>query len=140
MIQDTDATPVTRRAQILRVHRPQRHGRHVDSAAAIRSELAWLGAIAAGSDLSVPEPLPAHDGIPTVEEYVAEYCRLTGRSGLPQLDWYFSYNLFRLAGICQGIVGRVRDGTAASSHAALMEARVPLLANAGWAFAQKAGA
>jgi aminoglycoside phosphotransferase (APT) family kinase protein len=79
-------------------------------------------------------------GIPTVEEYVAEYCRLTGRSGLPQLDWYFSYNLFRLAGICQGIVGRVRDGTAASAHASLMEARVPMLANAAWGFAQRAGA
>ena len=89
--------------------------------------------------LSGIDDLTAH-GIPTVEEYVAEYCRLTGRSGLPQLDWYFSYNLFRLAGICQGIVGRVRDGTAASSHAALMEARVPLLANAAWGFAQRAGA
>lgn len=86
----------------------------------------------------VPD-LKAH-GIPTIEEYVAEYCRLTGRDGLPQLDWYFSYNLFRLAGICQGIVGRIRDGTAASAHASLMEARVPLLANASLAFAQKAGA
>ena len=85
------------------------------------------------------DDLKAH-GIPTIEEYVAEYCRLTGRSGLPQLDWYFSYNLFRLAGICQGIVGRVRDGTAASAHASLMEARVPLLANAAWGFAQRAGA
>ncbi|MCI3181011.1 phosphotransferase family protein [Caulobacter sp. CCUG 60055] len=79
-------------------------------------------------------------GIPTVEEAVAQYCRLTGRDGLPQLDWYFSYNLFRLAGICQGIVGRVRDGTAASSHAALMEARVPILAKGAWEFAQRAGA
>jgi aminoglycoside phosphotransferase (APT) family kinase protein len=58
-------------------------------------------------------------GIPTIEKYVAEYCHLTGRSGLPQLDWYFSYNLFRLAGICQGIVGRVRDGTAAVSYTQL---------------------
>ncbi len=30
----------------------------------------------------------------------------------PQLDFYFAYNAFRLAGILQGIVGRVRDGTA----------------------------
>ena len=29
---------------------------------------------------------------------------------------YIEGNLFRLAGICQGIVGRVRDGTAASAH------------------------
>lgn len=79
-------------------------------------------------------------GVPTIEQAVARYCKLTGRDGLPNLDWYFSYNLFRLAGICQGIVGRVRDGTAASAHAQLMEARVPVLARGAWTFAQKAGA
>lgn len=79
-------------------------------------------------------------GVPTIEEAVARYCKATGRDGLPNLDWYFSYNLFRLAGICQGIVGRVRDGTAASAHAQLMEARVPVLARGAWTFAQKAGA
>ncbi len=94
----------------------------------------WVnGAIAAIPDLE------AH-GIPTMEEYVAEYCRLTGRAGLPDLDWYFAYNAFRLAGIIQGIVGRVRDGTANSPQAAAMEARVPLLAEAAWKFAVKAGA
>jgi len=79
-------------------------------------------------------------GIPTVEEAVAQYCRLTGRDGLPELNWYFAYNMFRLAGICQGIVGRIRDGTAASAHAQTMEARVPALADAALAFAKKAGA
>jgi aminoglycoside phosphotransferase (APT) family kinase protein len=79
-------------------------------------------------------------GIPSVEAYVAEYCRLTGRSGLPATDWYFAYNLFRLAAICQGIVGRVRDGTAASPHAVAMAGRVEPLAMGAWSFAQKAGA
>ncbi len=79
-------------------------------------------------------------GIPTIEEAVEQYCALTGRSGLPNLDWYFAYNLFRLAGICQGIVGRVRDGTAASAHAQTMEARVPVLADTALHFAKKAGA
>ena len=79
-------------------------------------------------------------GVPTIPEAVARYCKATGRDGLPELDWYFSYNLFRLAGICQGIVGRVRDGTAASAHAQLMEARVPVLAKGAWDFARKAGA
>jgi len=79
-------------------------------------------------------------GIPTVEEVVEQYCGLTGRSGVPNLDWYFAYNLFRLAGICQGIVGRVRDGTASSDHAAQMEARVPVLSDAALTFAIKAGA
>jgi aminoglycoside phosphotransferase (APT) family kinase protein len=79
-------------------------------------------------------------GIPTLEEYVEEYCRLTGRSGLPDLNWYFAYNIFRLAGIIQGIVGRVRDGTANSPQAAAMEARVPALGEAAWKFAVLAGA
>ncbi len=87
---------------------------------------------------SIPD-LPAY-GIPTIEEAVARYCKATGRDGLPNLDWYFAYNLFRLAGICQGIVGRVRDGTANSAHAATMEARVPVLAKGAWDFALKAGA
>ncbi|MEO8812738.1 MAG: phosphotransferase family protein [Caulobacteraceae bacterium] len=79
-------------------------------------------------------------GIPTMDEVVAEYCRLTGRQGLPELNWYFAYNSFRLAGILQGIVGRARDGTANSPQAAAMEARVPLLGETAWKFAKLAGA
>ena len=79
-------------------------------------------------------------GIPTRDEVVAQYCLLTGRDGVPELDWYFAYNLFRLVGILQGIAGRVRDGTAASPRAAEMAARTPRLAEAAWSFAVKAGA
>ncbi len=78
-------------------------------------------------------------GIPTMEEYVALYCKHTGRAGIPQLDWYFAYNAFRLAGILQGIVGRVRDGTAASAHAEANAERVRPLALAADGFARKAG-
>ena len=83
--------------------------------------------------------LKAH-GIPTIEEAVEAYCARTGRSGLHHLDWFLSYNMFRLAGICQGIVGRVRDGTANSPQAAAMAERVPLLAKSAWDYAQRAGA
>jgi len=79
-------------------------------------------------------------GIPSIAEAVELYCRLTGRNGVPALDWYFSYNLFRLAAILQGIAGRVRDGTAASDHAQAMAARVRPLASAAWAYARQAGA
>ena len=79
-------------------------------------------------------------GIPSREEAVALYCRLTGRDGVPDLDWYFAYNLFRLLGIVQGIAGRVRAGTAASPQAAQMAARAPRLAEAAWGFALRAGA
>ncbi len=79
-------------------------------------------------------------GIPTLEETVARYCALTGREGAPALDWYFAYNLFRIAAILQGIAGRVRDGTAVSTQAAQQGERVGLLAAAAWGFAQRAGA
>jgi aminoglycoside phosphotransferase (APT) family kinase protein len=78
-------------------------------------------------------------GIPTIEEVVALYCQHTGRDGIPQLDWYFAYNAFRLACILQGIAGRVRDGTAASAHAAQMIQRIRPLSAAAFMFAQKAG-
>ena len=79
-------------------------------------------------------------GIPTIDEIVARYCSLTGRDGLPDLDWYFAYNLFRLTGIVQGIKKRVIDGTASHAQAAEMAERVPMLAQAAWKFAVKAGA
>ena len=78
-------------------------------------------------------------GIPTVEEMVERYAALTGLRP-ENLDWLFAYNLFRLAAICQGIAGRVRDGTAASAHAKSMAAQVPMLADAALSFARKAGA
>ena len=79
-------------------------------------------------------------GIPSLDEIVQRY---SARSGVPvagQLDWYFAYNLFRLAGIVQGIKKRVIDGTASSAKAAEMASRVPMLASAAWTFAEKAGA
>jgi aminoglycoside phosphotransferase (APT) family kinase protein len=79
-------------------------------------------------------------GIPQIPDMVAQYCRLTRRPGLPDLDWYFAYNLFRLAAILQGIAGRVRDGTAASAQALQAIKRIGPLSDAGWAYAQKAGA
>ena len=79
-------------------------------------------------------------GIPTLDEAVAQYCAATGRSGLPALDWYFAYNFFRLSAICQGIAGRVRDGTAASAQAIATAAKARPLAETAWTFAVKAGA
>jgi len=78
-------------------------------------------------------------GIPNKEQYVARYCELTGRKDLPGLEFYFAYNAFRLAGILQGIVGRVRDGTASNAAAAQNEGRVAPLAQFAYACAQRAG-
>ena len=78
-------------------------------------------------------------GIPSMEVYTRMYCEATGRASIENIDWYFAYNLFRLAGIIQGIVGRVRDGTAASAHAGDHVDRVRPLAVSAYSFAQRAG-
>lgn len=78
-------------------------------------------------------------GIPSVGETVERYAAATGMRPA-NLDWLYAYNLFRLAAICQGIAGRVRDGTAASAHAKTMAAQVGPLSDAAWGFAKKAGA
>ena len=54
------------------------------------------------------------------------------------LDFYVAYNMFRLAGILQSIVGRVRNGTASNAHAVAMEDRVKPLADMGWQYTFKA--
>ena len=79
-------------------------------------------------------------GIPSMEEYTRLYCEHTRRDSIENLDFYFAYNFFRLAGILQGIIGRVRDGTAASEHAESQADNVRPLAEMGWHYAQKAGA
>ena len=79
-------------------------------------------------------------GIPELDEMTQRYCAATGRDGVPDMNWYFAYNFFRLAGIIQGIKKRVIDGTANSAHAQAMAERAQPLADAAWSFAVKAGA
>jgi aminoglycoside phosphotransferase (APT) family kinase protein len=77
--------------------------------------------------------------IPSMDEAAQIYCNIAG-TAVPDLNWYFSYNLFRLAGITQGIAGRIRDGTAANAKAMESAKRTVPLAKASWDYAQKAGA
>jgi aminoglycoside phosphotransferase (APT) family kinase protein len=79
-------------------------------------------------------------GIPARAAYVDAYVARTGLDPRPHLPVYLAYNFFRLAAIFQGIVGRVRDGTAASENAAAMAPLVRPLAARGFAFAREAGA
>jgi aminoglycoside phosphotransferase (APT) family kinase protein len=79
-------------------------------------------------------------GIPTLDQYVDMYLKRTGRTERPNMDYYAAYNFFRLGGILQGIVGRVRDGTANSTNAARDASAVRPLAKRAWHFAQRAGA
>ena len=78
--------------------------------------------------------------IPSEADYVAAYCRRTRRDGIPDLDFYMAFNMFRLAAIVHGIKGRLARGTAASAHAAEMAANLEPLAQRAWEQALKAGA
>lgn len=78
-------------------------------------------------------------GIPELDEVVERYCQVTGRDSVPDMNWYFAYNFFRLAGIMQGIKKRVIDGTASSAHAKAMSERVQPLVDRAFEFAKLAG-
>lgn len=76
-------------------------------------------------------------GIPSFEAYVAKYCERTGRPGIDNFEYYLAYNLFRMAGILQGIMKRVVDGTASSEQAVAMGKAARPLAELGWKVAEK---
>jgi aminoglycoside phosphotransferase (APT) family kinase protein len=78
-------------------------------------------------------------GIPTEREYIDLYCRRMGRAPIDPRHWnfYLAYNLVRAAGITQGIMKRVQEGTAASLHAVEAGKKARPMAELGWQFAQR---
>jgi aminoglycoside phosphotransferase (APT) family kinase protein len=79
-------------------------------------------------------------GIPTLEDYLALYCERAGRPPIENLAFHQAYNLFRMAAIAQGIVGRARQGQLPPETAAIYEPRIRPLAQAAWHYAREAGA
>jgi aminoglycoside phosphotransferase (APT) family kinase protein len=79
-------------------------------------------------------------GLPALSDYADLYLARTGLDPRPYLPAYLAYNFFRIAAILQGIIGRVRDGTATSDHAPAKAALIRPLAETAWRFAQDAGA
>ena len=77
-------------------------------------------------------------GIPSAQDATRRYVERTGYP-VPDMDWYFAFNLFKFAGIIQGIKKRVIDGTASSAHAKQMSERVRPLTQAAYGFAKRAG-
>ncbi|MEW6271248.1 MAG: phosphotransferase [Thermodesulfobacteriota bacterium] len=76
-------------------------------------------------------------GIPSVEEYVAAYCRRTGRERVENLEFYVVFALFRMAAIAQGIAMRARIGSASSANAEMVGRLARSLADAAWQLAQR---
>ena len=71
-------------------------------------------------------------GIPSEADYLAAYCHRTGREPIADWEFYVAFSMFRLAGIAQGIMGRVVAGTANDPNAHERGRRARPLAEAAW--------
>ena len=107
--------------------------------------VALPGVILAQSGIGVPPGniVPNYDRVPVGQREGIEGGAYVARTGLdprPHLPTYLAYNFFRIAAILQGIVGRVRDGTATSDFAPAKADMIRPLADTAWQFAREAGA
>ncbi|GGA36796.1 phosphotransferase [Sphingomonas psychrolutea] len=71
---------------------------------------------------------PVALGLPTEADYIAAYCRRTGRADIANWNFYMAFSFFRLAAIFHGIKGRVLRGTASSATARERAEAFPRLA------------
>lgn len=67
-------------------------------------------------------------GLPNEEEMVAAYCKLSGRSEIPDWPYYMAFGIFRLAAIAQGVYKRSLQGNASSEDAGGYGTAVTMLA------------
>ncbi|OGB22844.1 MAG: aminoglycoside phosphotransferase [Burkholderiales bacterium RIFCSPLOWO2_02_FULL_57_36] len=75
-------------------------------------------------------------GIPSEQEYIAKYCERTGKTIRKEdFTFYLAYNMFRMAGILQGIMKRYVDGTASSEQALKSGQATRPMAEMGWQYA-----
>ncbi|WP_422006274.1 phosphotransferase [Pyruvatibacter mobilis] len=79
----------------------------------------------------------ATSGIPDEDEYVAAYCRRTGREGIENWPFYVGFSIFRLASIAQGVYKRGLDGNASSEKALIYGNAAKMLAEAALAQTKK---
>jgi len=76
-------------------------------------------------------------GIPSEEEYVAAYCRRTGRGEIPNWSFFLAFSIFRVAAIVQGVYKRGLDGIASSAKAESYGIYVQYLSDIGWKIASR---
>jgi aminoglycoside phosphotransferase (APT) family kinase protein len=76
-------------------------------------------------------------GIPTERQYVAAYCRRTGRERIDHWEFYLIFNMFRIAAILHGVLARALQGNAASQNAFEQGGRARAVADVAWDMAQR---
>ncbi len=75
-------------------------------------------------------------GIPSEADYVAAYCRRTGRQRIDHWEFYLIFNMFRIAAILHGVLARALQGNAASQNALEQGGRARAVADIAWGMAQ----
>jgi aminoglycoside phosphotransferase (APT) family kinase protein len=86
----------------------------------------------------VPEAEMLARGLPSQADYVAAYCRRTGRAGVPDLGFVIVFAMFRLAAIVAGVYRRALDGNAADARARARGAMFREIADRAWLIAEAA--
>jgi aminoglycoside phosphotransferase (APT) family kinase protein len=71
-------------------------------------------------------------GIPSEEEYVAAYCKRTGRE-IEDWNFYLAFSMFRLASIGQGVLKRNLDGIGTADATEIDMSGKNFLADTAWA-------
>ncbi len=77
------------------------------------------------------------EGIPTEDEFVAEYCKHAGLDGIENWHFYLIYNMFRSAGIIQGVYKRGLDGNASSEKALEYKDHCRSRSERGWSLVEE---
>jgi aminoglycoside phosphotransferase (APT) family kinase protein len=72
--------------------------------------------------------------LPAGRDYLAQYCQRLGQEVLAPHEWeyYIIFNMFRLAGILQGVAARAIQGNASSRQAAELGSGARPLAEQAW--------
>jgi aminoglycoside phosphotransferase (APT) family kinase protein len=70
-------------------------------------------------------------GIPSEAEYVAAYCRRTGRV-IEDWNFYLAFSMFRLASIGQGVLKRNLDGIGTADAIEIDKSGKNFLADTAW--------
>lgn len=76
-------------------------------------------------------------GIPDEQRYLATYLERTGFELTANWNFYHAFNMFRLAGINQGVAKRAMDGIASSDNALEVGKTTRTLADMAWSYAGK---
>jgi aminoglycoside phosphotransferase (APT) family kinase protein len=75
-------------------------------------------------------------GLPSEADYLAAYCRRTGRAGIEDWEFFIVFAMFRIAAILAGVHRRGLDGNAADSRALEASRDYRLIAERAWAIAE----